>query len=145
MKRLTDSLPTRWVAAGVLTLAGIGSAWFFVGKYTVRHDYTAFVDPTREFLRAAQALDSLTLVRLGGSPDAVAWGLAAGRQDPELLAALLRGLGATDVRQYANGALVLYTSRGFGTCPTAPLAVTFTGVPPAARITHLSAECEVRR
>ena len=129
------------VVVGVL---GLGVGWILMNRYSVARQDQAYLVPARRFLSAAVSADSVQLADTGAAPQVIAWALETARMKPALLRALLDGLAETGARSAGEHTLVLFSSSGFGSCSTAPLAVTFEGPPSAARIVALSAECEPR-
>jgi hypothetical protein len=137
---------TRWIAIGAGALLTVTAAWALMARYATRNPYGAFVGPARRFLEAGLALDSIALVRMEASPEAIAWALETGRREPARLRALLHGIGPVGGRRTGDGALVLFNAAGeFGSCGAMPLAVTFRGLPAAMRVARVSAGCEPRR
>ena len=136
---------TRWIALGAGALLTVTAAWALMARYSSKNPYAAFVEPTRRFLEAGLAVDSVALVRMEASPEAIAWALSTGRREPARLRALLRGIGAGGGRRSGDEALVLFDARGFGSCPTASLTVTFRGLPSAMHVARVSSGCELQR
>lgn len=141
---MSSAAASRWIAIGVGALLTVSAAWSLMTRYSSRNPYAAFVEPTRRFLQAGLALDSVALVRMEASPEAIAWALSTGRREPGRLRALLRGIGAGGGRRSGDEALVLFDARGFGSCNTASLTVTFRGLPAAMHVARVSAGCELR-
>ena len=126
----------------VFALVAVVAGWWLLNRYSGPRQDQAYVPVAQAFLSAALAADSTKLAAATDNPEVLSWGLATGRVQPQLLRALLHGLAETSVRREAEHTLVLFTSKGFGSCAGSPLAVTFQGPPPTARIIALTAECD---
>jgi hypothetical protein len=118
--------------------------WVLIDKYSVEPADRSWLVPVERVLRAALATDSTALANADIAPHVQAWAMRAGRTDTALLHALLDAPSVTAVRVAEGQTLVLYSSKGFGSCSAAPLAVTFEGSLASARISDLTAECRPR-
>jgi hypothetical protein len=93
--------------------------------YTPRAgQWQAYTQPARDFLRAAISRDSQALVLSSGSPDAVAWGLAAARRFPDSLSAWARHAEAWTAVRRGDTVEVLYSTRT-GVCEDRPIWLRF--------------------
>lgn len=131
-------------ASAILVLVlvlGLAVGWVLVDRYSVAPQDQSYLEPAKQFLTAAGAADSAQLARVA-LPEVIAWALETARTKPTLIRALLNGLRETAARQVGANTLVLYSSKGFGSCATSPLAITFEGPPSEARLVDLSADCE---
>lgn len=112
------------VAGGVLVLLDL----LLFPPYTPRAGpssrWQTYTQPARDFLRAAMARDSQALARSSGSPDAVAWGLAAARRYPDSLAAWARHAEAWTAVTRGDTVEVLYSTRT-GVCEDRPIWLRF--------------------
>lgn len=130
------------VLLGALALLGLGAvALSLLNVYSVRNPYEPFVAGAREFLQAALARDSQRLVRVPAASGAVQWALDTGRRHPAVLRDLLRDLRVGGGRRLGEETFVFFHGWTFGICVNRPLAITFTGEPPAARILDASTDC----
>ena len=138
------SLPAfRKIVLGVALLAGLVLAVRHVLRlYVVPDQYGPFLQPTREFLNASIALDSLELTRLGATPSALAWGLDAARNAPELLRLLADELYLGHGMKNRNHTVVLFGAKGLAPCSTWPFQVFFEGPPGEETIQHVVLECQ---
>ena len=148
MPHATDRPATRtrhsvWVLRLVIALA-LALGWVLIDKYSVEPADRSWLVPVERVLHAALATDSAALESADIAPHVRAWALRTGRADAALLRALLDSPSVTAVRAAEGQTLVLYSSKGFGSCSTAPLAVIFEGALASARITDLTAECRPR-
>ena len=128
----------------VVLVLGVAAGRAVLVRYSVAPQDQSYITPARRFLRAAMTADSTALARMA-APHVTVWALETARMRPALLRALLNGLRETAARQAGGNTLVLYSSNGFGSCGSAPLAITFEGPPTDARLVALSADCEPRR
>jgi Tfp pilus assembly protein PilV len=128
----------------VVLVLGLAAGRALAVRYSVAPQDQSYITPARQFLTAAMTADSTELARVA-APHVIVWALETARAKPALLRALLDGLRETTARQAGENTLVLYSSNGFGSCGTAPLAITFEGPPSDARLVALSADCEPRR
>ena len=132
-------------ASLVLVLVlGLGLAWGLINRYSVAPQDQSYVEPARRFVSAAVTADSAQLAQVA-VPRVIVWALETARTKPALLGALLNGLKETAVQQEGDTTLVLFSSKGFGSCSHPPLAITFEGPPSKPRLVALSADCEPRR
>ena len=134
--------PVRPYVSLVLVLVlGLAAGWGLINRYSVAPQDQSYVEPARRFLDAAVAADSAQLAQVA-VPQVIAWALETSRTKPSLLSALLNGLRETEAWQIGDSTVVLYGSKGFGSCSNPPLAITFEGLPTRARLVALSADCE---
>lgn len=129
----------------VLAALGIGIGWWFLNRYSVPRQDQSYLPAARELLTAALAADSSRIAASSDNPEVVSWALATAQVRPQLLRALLNGLAESASRLAAENTLVLFTSKGCGSGPSFPLAVTFRGPPSSPRIVAVSTSCEPRR
>jgi hypothetical protein len=136
--------PVRPYANLVLVIVlGLAIGWGLINRYSVAPQDQSYVEPARRFLSAAVAADSAQLTQVA-VPQVMEWALETARTKPRLFTALLNGLRETEAWQVGDSTVVLYSSRGFGSCSNPPLAITFEGLPARARLVALSADCEPR-
>jgi hypothetical protein len=133
--------PVRKVGIALLVVVGIGLVgWRLLGIYSVS-TYQPFLAPTRAFLAAGLAQDSVALVRQGADPAAVRWVLASGRQNAAYLRELDQSLYVGHGLRRGDTTLVLFGIRSFGDCTSWPLTVFFSGPPGAARFQSVTGGC----
>lgn len=138
--RLGEPVGQRVLAACILLVLGL-LGWRLLRLYSVARPYDVLLPQTREFLAAAQALDSAALVRTGASASAVQWALATARENPIVLRDLLRDLSVTGGRRTGDALFVIFHGSSRGSCLNRPLAVTFTGSLEHASIQTISTDC----
>ena len=131
------------LAGSCLLLLGV-LGWRLLHLYSVGRPYDALLPPTRAFLTTALAHDSSGLVRTGASASAVQWALETARENPIVLRDLLRDLSVSGGRRAGEELFVLFHGTSRGICLNRPLAVTFTGSLPDARIQTITTDCGKR-
>ncbi len=91
-------------------------------------------------IQAAQRQDSLALSRLSASPQAVAWGLRAARQQPDSLAAWAGRVEAWTGPRTGDTTEVLVLAAGVH-CEHKPIVLRFVGNGEHLRIWSASSQC----
>lgn len=142
-----------WSARGLVTRA-LGSVLVILGvvytvialasRFSVAMPKSEYLPVARDYLRAAWALDSVTLVGQHASPQAVQWGLNAWRHLPQTPIARLRGLRITSASTRDGFTELLLHGWAVGDCAERPLAMTVSGLPESARVEAVSTECDTQ-
>ena len=121
------------VLAGFLGLAALAGARFLT-LYT--GPWTAFVRPTREFLAAASAHDSIRLAKLGASEDLIQRTLTAAVQRPSQVG--LDRLRLVSGQRSGDTTRVFFSHSG---CSGNILTLSFVGTGSRARVQDVSLPC----
>ena len=132
------------LAGSAIVLAAGAAGWWFLNLYSVSSPYDRYREPTREFLQAGLALDSVRLARIAAA-EPVQWVLETGRRHPIVLRDLLRDLDVVGGRHIGDATSVLFAGWHGGTCRNHLLSLTFEGRPEAPRIRDLSTDCQSPR
>ena len=138
---MSRHLISRLFSLGIGTLLLLGLGWRLFNLYgSDKVEVAAYREPTRRFLRAAEALDSSALALQTDSQEVIGWAMATARQDPSLLRRLQTAVPRSADR-VAGETLVWYDVPGTRNCSHAPLVIGFAGSDSAPRVQHVTVEC----
>lgn len=128
-----------WLRGALLVVGFAAFGWFLLNRYGPSGRFEPHRRLIREFLRAAQAQDSIRLRTLVSGEEPLRWALTAGTQNPWLLPDPDSALVIRGASRFGGAETVAVW--GAGLCARRPYFVTVVGEGRSRRIEAVQTDC----